>query len=253
MTPLEDIVATLGALPNVEAICLAGSAAAGSGDARSDTDVIVFARGEVDIATRRRLAERYDPEPEINNPYWGPGDYWFAGDAAYDVYVFDPDWFEDEVRNSVTEHLPKEGYSTCFWFTARHMSLLYDRAGWAGRIQRMADVPYPAALRDAIIARNLRPMAAMHTSYRNQIASALRRDDWVSVGHRTTAFLACAFDILFAIAEMPHPGEKRQIAWLTGKIDEALLADLDRAARIGADHLATIDRIAASIAALTTR
>ena len=60
-----------------------------------------------------------------------------------------------------------------------------------------------------IISNNLKLLHGMLPSFDTQIKKAENRGDLVSVNHRVTEFLASYFDILFALNEMTHPGEKR--------------------------------------------
>jgi hypothetical protein len=50
-------------------------------------------------------------------------------------------------------------------------------------------------------------------SYEQQIRSAFRRRDRVSLNHRTAAWLASYFDILFAANRHFNPGEKRLLTY----------------------------------------
>ena len=50
-------------------------------------------------------------------------------------------------------------------------------------------------------------------SYYEQIKKGINRNDTVSINHRIAAFLASYFDVIFAMNELLHPGEKRLIKY----------------------------------------
>lgn len=62
-----------------------------------------------------------------------------------------------------------------------------------------------------IIERNTKLLYGSLPSYNNQIEKAIIRNDIVSINHRITAFIESYFDIIFALNELTHPGEKRLI------------------------------------------
>lgn len=223
-----DIAHHLGGLPGVIAVALGGSAVTGRADAASDLDFYVFAPEPPPVPLRRELAERYDPAPELDNQAFGPGDEW--GDRrlgrAVDVIYWSPDWIEAQLDRVLIHHLPSTGYSTCFWRTVRDAVPLVDPNGWFAALQLRARVPYPEPLRQAIIANNRPLLRDARSSFLHQIERAIAREDAVSVQHRSTAFLASWFDVLFAINRVPHPGEKRLLEFAHAECP-ALPPDLD--------------------------
>ena len=91
--------------------------------------------------------------------------------------------------------------------------MLFDRKGWFQQLQVMAQQPYPEPVVHAIIANNYPILRDNPSAYLHQLEKAVRRGDLVGVNHRVAAFLASYFDILFAINRLPHPGEKRLLAY----------------------------------------
>ncbi len=120
-------------------------------------------------------------------------------------------WIEEQLDRVLRQHKAAVGYSTCFWYNVRYSQVLFDRHGWLNNLKNSSDRPYPPELKRAIIAKNFPLLRQNLSSYLRQIELAIARNDPVSVNHRITALLASYFDVLFAVNELPHPGEKRLI------------------------------------------
>ncbi len=209
--PAASVSAAFAGLPAVVAVALAGSGVAGAADERSDIDLYVYAGEPVAMADRVAIATSFATRAEVGNDFWEPGDEWIDTQTGrhIDVMYRTPAWIEDQLERVLVRYEASVGYSTCFWHNVLNSAPLFDRSGWYRDLQASAARPYPEPLRRAIIAKNHPILRQTLSSYRAQIERAVWRGDSVSIQHRITALLASYFDILFAVNELPHPGEKR--------------------------------------------
>jgi hypothetical protein len=210
----EEIAARFSELPYVEAVVLSGSRTRRVDDGHSDFDLYVYTQQQVPPAWRLELARPHGSHIAIDNHYWENGDDWIDSRTGREVDIMyrSPEWIADQLDRVLVRHEASTGYSTCFWHNVLNSLILYDRAGWFGRLQARARQAYPDALRRAIIAKNHPILRRTNSSYVQQIELALDRRDAVSLNHRVAALLASYFDILFALNRQPHPGEKRLVA-----------------------------------------
>ena len=95
------------------------------------------------------------------------------------------------------------------WHNLITGKIVCDKNGKLQALQEKYRIPYPRKLKENIISNNRKLLSGMLPSFAAQIQKAENRKDLVSVNHRVTEFLASYFDILFALNEMTHPGEKR--------------------------------------------
>lgn len=198
----------------VQAIAVGGSSAAKTADNTSDTDIYIFTTKEIPVAQREALVKPLSSKYEVGAEYFGAGDEYLVDslNKQLDIMYWDVNWFRDVVDNIWLKHYPSNGYTTCFLYTLDNFHILYDKDNWLLSMQNKIKTEYPAELKTNIIKRNLmllkdKPFA----SYYEQIEKAVKRNDIVSINHRIAAFLASYFDIIFAVNEMLHPGEKRLI------------------------------------------
>ncbi len=72
-------------------------------------------------------------------------------------------------------------------------------------------LPISQQLKHNIIDRNMKLLRYGMPAFEGQILKAAKRGDINSVNHRTAEFMASYFDIIFALNELTHPGEKRLV------------------------------------------
>jgi predicted nucleotidyltransferase len=207
------VAAAFANLPEVVAVALAGSDVTGAADEQSDIDLYVYAGAPLAMADRVAIATSFAARAEVGNDFWEPGDEWIDAQTGrhVDVMYRTPDWIEEQLERVLVRHEASVGYSTCFWHNVLYSTPLFDRSGWCRDLQATAARPYPEPLKRAIIARNHPILRQTLSSYLAQIERAVRRGDSMSIQHRLTALLASYFEVLFAVNELPHPGEKRLI------------------------------------------
>lgn len=209
---IERLFKELFALEWTEAVALGGSRAAGKSDESSDIDVYVYVTGEIPLLTRREILGKYCSEMEIGNHYWEAEDNCVLNNGIdIDIIYRDLDDFSKEIEYVVDGGNAHNGYTTCMWHNLLTCRILYDKNGRLTELKSRFRVPYPRELKINIIENNMHLLSGRLPSYDMQIKKAYLRGDHNSINHRVTEFLASYFDIIFAVNEMTHPGEKRLV------------------------------------------
>lgn len=205
---------------SVLAIVLSGSIVSGLNDDFSDQDIYVYASEQINVEWRREVAAALSTRHEVDqNIYENCDDWLLAGsNAVVEIIYRSPGWIEEQIGRVWIRGEASVGYSTCLVHNVSNSIILFDRDGWFGGLQKVTKSPYPTVLRDNIIKKNL-PMLSgkLNCSFDEQIRTAIRRDDIISVNHRVSAFIASYFDILFALNRLMHPGEKKLVRYAAEK------------------------------------
>ena len=213
---LDKILSRYFEFKQVKAIAIGGSGVNNTSDNMSDIDVYVFVEREISVTERESFIKEISSKYEVGEEYFGSGDEFYADELGcqLDVMYWNINWFEDSVKNVWLKHYPSNGYTTAFLFTLKNFKIKYDKDNWLHDLQNLINTPYPKELKQNIIKRNIMLMKNKpFASYYEQIEKAIKRKDYVSVNHRISAFFASYFDIIFAINEILHPGEKRLVKY----------------------------------------
>ncbi|MDE6280703.1 MAG: DUF4037 domain-containing protein [Oscillospiraceae bacterium] len=248
---VDKLFKELCALEEVEALALGGSRAGALYDEASDYDVYLYCTRPIPEDTRKHILSQYCCHMEIGNHFWEYEDNCRLNNGIdIDILYRDLDAFAEGVAEVVERFQPHNSYTTCMWHNLLTCKVVYDRDGRLTRIKERFSVPYPRQLKENIMARGWQLLHTAMPAYDAQLAKAVKRGDLVSVNHRTAGFLETYFDLLFAMNELTHPGEKRLIQICRERCRrlpahfeenlERLFADLYQAPRRVAETIAAI-------------
>ncbi|MBQ8000425.1 MAG: DUF4037 domain-containing protein [Ruminococcus sp.] len=209
---VEKLFEELKNIPEVEAIALGGSRAGENFDAKSDYDVYLYCTGSIDDNVRKTILDKYCSYIELSNHFWELEDNCTLKNGVdIDILYRNLDDFTADVASVVESFGARTGYTTCMWHNLVTCKVIYDAQGRLQNIKDRFTIPYPKELKKNIIEKNMSLLSGMLPSYDGQIQKAVNRGDMVSINHRTSAFMESYFDVLFALNELTHPGEKRLV------------------------------------------
>ena len=208
----EKLVEEFKKINEVEALALGGSRSSDYYDEKSDYDLYVYVTKLPSLEVRKRILEETCRYIELSNSYWElEDDCTLKDDIDIDILYRNLDDFAKNISRVVDDGVASNGYTTCLWHNLKTCKILFDRNGKLEKIKKQYDIKYPDKLKENIIKRNMSLLSGYLPSYDKQIEKALNRFDFISVNHRLAAFIESYFDIIFAVNEITHPGEKRMI------------------------------------------
>ncbi len=209
----QSLIRELSSLPQMDAIALGGSRAGDSYDDKSDYDVYLYCTDFIPDDVRRNILSKYCSYIELGNHFWELEDNCTLNNGVdIDILYRNLDDFTQGIAAVAEGYQAGNGYTTCMWHNLNTCKILYDRHRRLAAAKKRFSIPYPVQLKENIILRNRKLLHGTLPAYSSQILKAVNRGDLISVNHRTSAFLESYFDILFALNEQTHPGEKRLIS-----------------------------------------
>lgn len=217
---LSEIVDEFSQYPEVEAIALAGSKVTAYEDAYSDHNLYLYLTAPLALAARQRVADRLLRYVELNNQFWETEDDGQLSDGSEIRLIYRQlDDYERDIAAVARGHKVKLGGTTCLWYNLLHAKVLFDRSGRYLALQTQYSIPYPQALKNAILQRNHGLLRRQMPAFIFQMRKAVLRQDRVALNQVMAKFLASYFDILFAINEKLHPGEKKLVEYVKTRCD----------------------------------
>ena len=218
---LHRLVADYSELGEVVGLTMAGSKAASLQDDLSDINLDVYLVNPLTEEKRRQIILKYATKIEMNYPSFVTSDHFLLSDFPVEITVsfIILSELEQELYDVMERHVAKVGYTTCFIRNFMDSTILFDKGGRLKALYEKYATTYPKQLKENIIDLNFPLLKDSFSSYYHQLEQAIIRQYTLSIPPRVSKFLASYFDIIFAINEVYHPGEKRLIQIMEDSCD----------------------------------
>lgn len=208
---LSPVLAEFSRIKEVKAIVMAGSRLGKYGDELSDFDFYIYSDEEISLKMRTDIAREHASRFEIGTRFYENTDEWRLKDSGMAVEFIHRrrSWIEEQIDRVWIKGEASLGYSTCFIYNVKNSLIFHDDSEWYKELQKLTMKKYPDILRENIIKKNAAVLySKINSPVYKQIEHAVMRKDRVSINHRISVFIACYFDIIFALNRVLHPGEK---------------------------------------------
>lgn len=227
----EALLEELRSCDEIEALALGGSRATGNHDESSDYDYYVYLKAELSETKRRTMIDKYVSYMEYSNRFWElEDDGTFKNGVDVEFIYRSIDDLDDMLDGLFNKGYVSHGYTTCFLDNLLRSKIVFDKGGRLESLKDKYASSLDKTLYDSIISYNVPILMDKMPSLFYQIEKAMKRQDQFSVNHRTTAYFEMYFDILFALNQVTHPGEKRLLesASLLQKTPVNMVRDISR-------------------------
>lgn len=196
----------------VEALCLGGSRATGNYDENSDYDYYVYLVEPISEQQRMRIIDGFVSYMEYSNTFWElEDDGRFINGIEVEFIYRSINDLEEMMDNLLVKGNVSLGYSTCFVDNLLNSKIIFDKKKRLEKLKNKCSMMLTNHFFDKIIYKNFPLLMDKMPSMYYQIEKACKRDDLLSMNHRSAAYFEIYFDIIFALNRVTHPGEKKML------------------------------------------
>lgn len=209
---VQDIFNEFAKFSQVRAMAVGGSRAVKRNDEFSDYDVYVYVTEEIPTKERLAILDPYCRSMVMDNRYREHEDVCIMDDGTeLNIVYRELEGFLEGIARVAEQYEPLDGCTTSMWSSLLTGRIAYDKGGFLGAAKEKYTMPYPQQLKDNIISHHMNLIKYGIPSFMAQMEKAMKRKDMVNINQCAQRFLNSYFDIVFAMNEKLHPGEKRLI------------------------------------------